>query len=112
MSIERADSSPWDEDFEDTNNEEDHLLHQPVNSELMMEGDFVLCKFLEGKSNQTKTVYLCVVQEIRSDIQIMGVKSTDKMKKGDISSITIGQIIGKVPQVRVLRRRERISYVS
>lgn len=117
LSVESADSSPWDEEFEDVINEEDDLPYQPVTLELFMGGDFVLCEFLGGKRNQTKFVYLCVVQDKKSDIQVMGLKSTDKMKKEfvphekDISSITIDQVIDKVSQPEMLQRGERSSYV-
>lgn len=82
-----------------------------------MEGDFLLCEFLGGKRNQSKFVYLCVVQEKTSHIQVMGLKSTDRAKKEfvpkeqDISSISIDQVIGRVPQPEILTRGERISYV-
>lgn len=53
----------------------------------------------------------------REEIRYSSNGSTDKLKKGfvlheeDISSTTIDQIIGKVPQPEILRRGERISYV-
>lgn len=57
-----------------------------------------------------------MVQDKKSDIQVMGLKSTDRMKKEffphqeDISFISMDQVIGKVSQPEILRRGERISY--
>lgn len=110
-------SSEYDADFEVHGDDEQSF--EAVEVENLIQGDFILCQFLGGKRNQTKFIYLCVVQEIEQDmsIQVMGLKSTDKLKKEfiinetDVSFVNINQVIGRVDHPEIVSRGERFSYL-
>lgn len=101
---------------EDISNDENNYCYEEVNEQNLKEGDFVLCQFFGGKRQQTKYIYLCVIQSKNTEIEIMGLRSVDTQKKefilkeNDVSCIMMEQIIQKLPQPQVNCRGERISY--
>lgn len=67
--------------------------------------DFILCE------------YLCVIQEKRQDMEVMGLKSIDQskrehiLKENDISSVTVSQVIWQTPQPQIVCKDKKMSYL-
>lgn len=113
MSI--ADSDPeWHED------DPDEMDIDQISKKDLKEGSFVISELSGGKRNSTKYTYLCIVQEIEIEsdlIKVMGLKSVDQNKKEfvsnekDISYISFDQILGIVTTPQLTVRGERLRYM-
>ncbi|KAF5297487.1 hypothetical protein FQA39_LY12081 [Lamprigera yunnana] len=91
---------------------------EEVSLDELKEGTFILAKFKEGKRNLTVFVYLCVIQELREDgnIVVMGLKNTDSEKKEyvaeekDVCEINLKEIVRLVEEPELIVKGERVSY--
>ncbi|KAF5271356.1 hypothetical protein FQA39_LY08154 [Lamprigera yunnana] len=83
---------------------------EEVSLDELKEGTFILAKFKGGKRNLTVFVYLCVIQDLREDgnIVVMGLKNTDSEKKEyvaeekDICEINLKEIIRLVEEPELI----------
>lgn len=113
-----AESDGSDYNIECENVECDWL--EPMGTDNLIKGNFVLVKFKGGKRLATVFRYLCMVDSIdeedTNEIEVTSLKSVDSSKQvfalneKDTSCVPITDIIGLLPEPLISLKGERIFY--
>lgn len=98
----------------------DYDFLEAVPTDNLLKGNFVITKFMGGKRLATTFRYLCMVDNIddedKSEIVVTSLKSVDSSKQvfalneKDLCCVSIGDIIGVLPEPVISLKGERIFY--
>lgn len=115
---EDAESVDSNEDGDEEKSEdEDIVFLEKPDSENIKAGSFVLVSFPGGKRGKTVFKYACIIQELHGDdITVLAMRAIDLKKKtfvpkdGDVSTVTLAQVLGVLPTPNVQQYGMRMRY--